>query len=335
MHATSSQGVNTRKILITGAGGAGTQEILRALNSDPRNEVVCADAYGFAAGFSLVKKSYTIPFGADPNFSNVLLAILQKERPGVVVPLVDEEIPKFHELAAQHFPEMKVISPNPVFCDLSMDKWAMANAMSQAGLGHAKTWLASDVAKCVFPAIIKPRTGRGSRGFALVDTSADVARYLAATSVDAEQFILQERLMGDEYTTSVVVTLDNNLLAIVPKQVVEKRGITRVGVTRNVAAIDALCLGIHSQLSPGGPFNVQLILDRHGVPHVFEVNPRYSTTTALTIAAGVDEVGLVVRSAFGDDVRSGQFKTGMMMVRYETQLFVDESAWKPTAVSEL
>ena len=110
-------------------------------------------------------------------------------------------------------------------------------------------------------------------------------RYLAAASLPPDQYIVQDRLHGPEFTTSVVVALDGSLLTIVPKEAVDKRGITQVGVTRAVPEIDVLCRAIARELDPKGPFNVQLILGDDRVPRVIEINPRYSTTMALTLAA--------------------------------------------------
>ena len=97
-----------------------------------------------------------------------------------------------------------------------------------------------ETSAATYPAIVKPRQGRGSRGLAFLDGAADLRAYLGAAAKDADQYIVQERLLGPEFTTSVVVGLDGKLLAIVPKEAADKRGITQVGITRNVPAIDVV-----------------------------------------------------------------------------------------------
>ena len=82
-----------------------------------------------------------------------------------------------------------------------------------------------------------------------------------------------------------------------------------------------------------GPFNVQLMLTPSGVPRVFEINPRYSTTVALTLGAGLDEVDLVMRHALGDRVDVPAWRPDTMMVRYTAQAFVHESEFRPTDLS--
>ena len=326
---------NTKRILLTGAGGAATLEIIRSLQRTSRYELIGADAYRYSAGFPLLCRGYVVPFGASPEFSGAMRKLLDLERPDAVVPLVDEEIPVVHALVSGHFPGTVVIAPRLEFCTQAMDKWAMAEAMRLAGLATARTWLASGARDWPYPAVIKPRTGRGSRGLASLERPEDFENYLRKASRGADQYVVQERLSGVEFTTSVVVTLDGRLLAVVPKEAVEKRGITRVGITRVVPAIDELCAGIQERLQANGPFNVQLVLDKDGIPKVFEVNPRYSTTTALTIAAGIDEVDAVIRSAFGEKVEPLHYRPGVMMIRHETQFFTDELAWSPRQADKL
>jgi carbamoyl-phosphate synthase large subunit len=316
------------KVFFTGGGGAGTIEAVKALKV-LGYAVVTADATPTSAGFSWADRSYVIPFGADDRFIDALREIVRRERPDFIVPLVDEEIPKVHRFVREEMPELRIVGPTLEFSELVLDKWEMAKALDAKGLSVARTWLASDAAGATYPAIVKPRHGRGSRGLAYLDGPDDLRTYLTAASQRADQFIVQERLCGREFTTSVVVALDGTPLAIVPKEAADKRGITQVGITRDVPAIDELCRAITHAFDPRGPYNVQLILGEGGVPRVIEINPRYSTTMALTLASGVNEVDAVLRHARGDDPGSLTFVPNLMMLRYTAQIYVKESEWAP------
>jgi carbamoyl-phosphate synthase large subunit len=316
------------KLFFTGGGGAGTIEAVKSLKA-LGYEIVTADATPTSAGFSWADRSYVIPFGADDTFLDALREIVRRERPHYIIPLVDEEIPKVHRFVREEMPELTIVGPTLEFSELTLDKWSMAQALTKHGLSVARTWLASAAADAIYPAIVKPRQGRGSRGLAFLDGTADLHAYLGAAAKDADQYIVQERLLGPEFTTSVVVGLDGKLLAIVPKEAADKRGITQVGITRNVPAIDELCRGITRALDPRGPYNVQLILGSDGVPRVIEINPRYSTTMALTLASGVNEVDAVLRHARGEDPGQLTFTPDLMMLRYTAQIYVQESEWQP------
>lgn len=317
------------KVLLTGGGGASTTAVLKSLR-DLGYEVLSADASPYAAGYSLANRGFVIPFATDPAFEPKFRKILEEERPDFVIPLVDEEIAVVHRIVARHFaPAMRVIAPRVEFCEDMLDKWIMYERLAAAGLSVARTWLASDAGDCVYPAIIKPRTGRGSRGLAYLEGPRDLARYLLNAREPHDRYVVQDRVVGAEYTNSVVVGLDGAVLAVVPKEVLSKKGITQLGVTRANAAIDKLGRDIQEHLRADGPFNVQLMLREDGVPFVFEINPRYSTTAVLTIAAGVNELDEVMRRARGLPQGALTFEPDLMMIRHATQIYVRESEWKP------
>jgi carbamoyl-phosphate synthase large subunit len=316
-----------RSVLVTSAGGSGMVEVVGALKR-AGYRVVALNASPYAAAFALADASYLVPMGSDPGYDDVLASILERERPDFAVPLSDEEIPRVHRvIGGRHGGAVRVVGPRPEFCATMLDKWTAMRALEAAGLPVPRTWLASDADACTYPAIVKPREGRGSRGLASLEARADLDDYLAAASAAPEAFVVQERVRGPEYTVSAVVALGGPTLAVVPKEVRVKRGITQVGVTREVPAIDALCRGIQDRLRADGPFNVQLILDERGVPRVFEVNPRFSTTIVLTMAAGVDELVAVLRHANGDDPGPQRFVPGLMMLRHWTATYLPESEW--------
>jgi carbamoyl-phosphate synthase large subunit len=322
------------RILFTGGSGAQTIEAVKALKALGGYEIVTADALRNSAGFSFADRSYVVPWGIDAEFVPVLREIVRREQPQYIIPLVDEEIPKVHGFVRDEAPAIRVVTPRPEFCDLVLDKWTMARALVDHRLPVADSWLASDAGAARYPAIIKPRQGRGSRGLGFLAGAADLAKYLAAAALPADRYLVQERLTGPEFTTSAIVGLDNTFLASVPKEAVEKRGITQVGVTRSVPEIDQLCRDITRELRPHGPYNVQLILGADRVPRVFEINPRYSTTLALTIASGINEVDAVIRHDRGLDPGPLRFEPDLMMLRYTSQIYVKERDWQPIDVRQ-
>lgn len=322
----------TVTVLLSGAGGAGSIAIIRALRETRRYKIVAVDASPYAYGMALADEGSVVPLATAPDFEAKLETILEKQRPNYLVPLVDEEIPVFHKIAGRF--NSKVLAPSPAFCAMALDKWLTYQALTAAHLPAPQSWLASDAGAVEYPAIIKPRVGRGSRGLACLNKPHNLEDYLSRAGTSAHQYIVQRRLRGQEFTVSAVVGLGGPTLAVVPKEVIIKRGITQVGVTRAVPAIDRLCREIQDRLRADGPFNLQLMLSQDGTPHVFEINPRYSTTVALTIAAGINEVDVVIRHDEGEPIGPLAFQENLLMIRYPTQFYVPESEWLPARVGQ-
>jgi carbamoyl-phosphate synthase large subunit len=317
-------------VLFTGAGGAGTIYILRWLRQRPEYRTVAVDMNRYAAGLYLADKGYTVPSCDSPHYIETLERIISKEKIDIVVPLIDEELLKVSDFGKQA--GIPVLLPEREFVAMGLDKLKTANALRKNGLGAPKTWsyeefeMEKDKAR-LFPRIVKPRGSRGSRGFMVLKTLAEYEGYLATSAFEKKSLVIQEWINGTEYTVSVVVKKNGEVAAVVPKEVVVKKGITKVGITRENKAIDTLCRGIQEKLRANGPFNVQLIVSKDdGKPYVHEINPRFSTTVALTMEAGVDEIDILIKDRLGlgaDEAKA--FRKNLVMLRYEDQVCIDEA----------
>lgn len=312
-----------RTVLLTGAGGAATPGLIEQLQRQGFR-VLAADMNPQAAGFFVADRAFTIPAGATPEFVQALRWIVQQEHVDAIVPLVDEEL---EAALALEDAGVVVLLPRLPFVRCCLDKYLLSQALERAHIGVPRTRLASEgPGDLGFPLVVKPRTGRGSRGLSIVADAAQLAECLAATPYALDRLLLQEHIDGTEYTVSVVVWRDGVVRAVVPKEIIVKRGITQLAVTRHVPAIAQACEAVQRALRADGPFNVQLRIDRAtGEPRIFEINPRFSTTVSLTIAAGVDEVGGLLQHALGTAQLPMQpaWRDGLVLVRRTLDTFVD------------
>jgi carbamoyl-phosphate synthase large subunit len=69
--------------------------------------------------------------------------------------------------------------------------------------------------------------------------------------------------------------------------------------------------------------NVQVRADRHGVPRLLEVNPRFPGTMPLTIEAGVDMPRISLAMALGAPMPRIEGFRDVAMVRYLEERFLD------------
>jgi carbamoyl-phosphate synthase large subunit len=312
-------------VFITGAGGAAVPFLIGALR-DQGYRVIAGDMDPAAAGLLTADRGYVIPAAKSDAFLPYMREVCHRESVRAVIPLVDEELLPAWELADDG---IEVLLPRRDFVATCLDKHALMLKLRQAGIAAPESRLCSeDLSGMGYPLVIKPRTGRGSRGFAVLDSEKDLRTYLESSSLGPEQLMVQSFLGGTEFTISVVVWRDGEVQAVVPKEILVKKGITRMAVTRRHPGIEALCRSVQERLRADGPFNVQLRLDKPGgEPSVFEINPRFSTSISLTMAAGVDEMGELLRQALaGDGSKNGlQWREGVVLVRKTLDDFIDEA----------
>ena len=74
-----------------------------------------------------------------------------------------------------------------------------------------------------FPLVIKPRTGRGSRGLGIIESESQLEEYLKRDTYGVNNLLVQEFIGGSEFTVSVVVWRDGEVQAVVPKEIIAKQ----------------------------------------------------------------------------------------------------------------
>jgi len=233
---------------------------------------------------------------SDPHYESFVSDLIVREAIEVYIPLIDEELPKAHRLARE-FPNLLLVSPRIDFVSLCLDKLSLMQRLIALELGGSEALRADGYKEeFAYPVFLKPICGRGSRGALKILSKAAFDAYFVLEGYAKEVVMVQPFLEGEEYSVSVVVNQDNKLLSIVPKKILQKRGITISACTQREPAIQKLCERIVALLQPCGSFNVQLKLHQ-GVPKIFEINPRFSTTTILSMEAGVDEFALMIEGA--------------------------------------
>lgn len=308
-----------KKILLSGAGGSLFPYLF--------DKLAAYDAY-FTDSNPLVKKIYPkqniiiAPKVSDASFEPFMSDILNDLEIEYYIPLIDEEIPIAHRLSAQN-KKIKLISPTLEFCSLCLNKTALMRRLEDLSISVVKTFKPSDINdETKYPIFIKPICGRGSRGIQKIDSKKQLNAYLELSEYKIDELMAQEFLDGDEYTVSVTVNSKNKLLAIVPKLVLQKKGITQNAITVKSDKIEKLAKDIVEKLNPCGSFNIQLKLTEKA--SVFEINPRFSTTTILTIEAGIDEIALSIEQYEDDKAKFiSDFKQGLGLYRTPWSYFYE------------
>lgn len=275
-------------VLITGAGGAATPDLIKHLKQFYK--VVAVDCDPLAAGFEFADASATVPRGDEIEFPMVIAGLCALYNVDIIVPLVDEELMPIHGNV-----KTPILAPTLEFTAMCMDKLSLARELDSHGF-----YIPNYVAP---PFIVKPRTGHGSRG----------------VQIFKDDMMAQKYIEGTEFTVSVVVNQNNHVRAIVPKQTINKQGITFRAITEKNDEIDAVCRQIVQEFEPCGPFNVQLVFSR-GTPFIFEINPRFSGTCMLTTTAGCSEVHGLIEEKLGRPYQWGEWREGVEFIRYYTSM---------------
>ena len=290
------------KILFTGACGVFVKYLAESLPADWQKNIFLADMNHNKLRKIKKYKIIHIPKATDLNFTNKIAKVIKNNQIKIVVSVVDEELLKLSRLSKKL--KFIVIQPKYNFISFCLDKYQCGKKLYNEGINNYKTYLLNNYNnEFEFPIILKPRHGRGSRGVYIVKNlkSFNLQKKKIIKLKKKNQYVVQKCFKGKEYTVSVVCNESNTDYNILPKRIILKKGVTRKAITEKNKFIISKCKKIIKKFKPSGPFNVQCIVYENNV-EIFEINPRFSTSSTLSIAAGLSEVKLMIYSVLKKNI---------------------------------
>ncbi len=314
------------RVLVTGAGGPSGYSLLVGFEAAGRPwELHAADIDPNAAGLYVVPEPQRamLPRGDHPAFAEVLLGICRDRGIDALVPTVDSELlPVARRRADFEAAGTALVLASETTLETCLDKWRL----QQACEGHVR------VPRCLvadadfdpdsieLSAFVKPRSGSGSRGIALI-TERDELERLPRNGT----MLVQENLPGAEYSLDVLADRHGRVLAVVPRERMKvDSGIAVTARTVHDEALESFGRTVAERIGLSGVANVQAKQAADGEPALLEVNARFPGTMPLTVASGVDMPGLCVAEALGEPMPQEDLDfEPTAMVRLMRELYLD------------
>jgi len=142
-----------------------------------------------------------------------------------------------------------------------------------------------------FPLIAKPVNGKGSHGLRIIKDSDDLENLYSVKDLIIQQFIGDE---NSEYTVGCYMCRNGKAVEPIIMQRWLNNGATwRVRVVKN-EKIQRQAINICKVFKPMGPMNIQLRLDKNGIPIPFELNVRFSGSTPMRTYFGFHDIKATV-----------------------------------------
>lgn len=337
-------------VMITGVGGAGGVSVLKALREGLGEEarLVGVDANPLSSGRFFTDAFYPVPYADSPAFASALLTLCRRENTNMVIVSVDEELEVLADKQAMFAAAgVRLAVPSPETVEACGDKLATWHFFSGRGVAAPVTWPTgefdidcllrwaaanADAAEALASAgrdceiVVKPRRGRGSRDVYVLPLP-EWPRW-AGRFLDGE-FIVQPRIRGREYTVDMLLNLQGEVMAAVPRERLETdSGLSIKGRTEKNDILIERSSFVAQELGLTGAANIQWIVDGNGVPWLIEVNPRLAGSVALSVAAGVNIPAELVKLYClpGYQGSKLKFQGGVTMLRYWEAVFCGDGA---------
>ncbi len=309
-------------ILVTGAGGPAGVGTIKAL--DGAHFVVAVDSNNLAPGLYLANQAYVVPSAEDSMFISKILEICEKEHVSMVIPTVSEELLPFsRNLKLFEQRGVKVAVSNPDSIEVANDKLKTYSFFR----GESFCPEVYSEVNPKFPCVVKPINSRGSRGFYICENHDDLKVALEKNHRAGYHSVVMELLRGTEYSIYGLSDLNAQPLVCVINKRIRALGESKVAKIVLSPELEDLANDIARKLQLVGPWNVQL-MGYNCFFKLVEVNPRVAGSLSLVVASGLNFVDLILKIFTGEKIEAKelQFKPGLIMTRYNEELFLNPDA---------
>ncbi len=305
-------------ILVTAAGAPGAAALLRGLRENGERDVrlVGVDMSERAIGRRLCDAFHLVPPGADPNYADAILELVEREHVDVVLPQSSHDLP--HLAAARGRFPVPVLVSGPETVRRSNDKAETYELLHRIGVrapefrrvtGAAGVEAAArELGYPDRPVCFKPVFSSGSRGFRVLDPTVDRAHQLLyerpgavamrleeaveLLPVDGVDLLVMELATGGERTIDGIADGTKIVLGHPKTREAMRAGLAMFFETLDDPALMETAGKIVEELEIEWFFNIQLVGD-----FVIEVNPRIST---IVYQEDLNLPWLAVKRALGE-----------------------------------
>jgi carbamoyl-phosphate synthase large subunit len=284
------------RILVTGAGSLIGHGILRSMRQISGKDffIITADPDHRAAGHWLGDHGVIIPLAKAPDYIDALKNIIITHKIDLVFIGTDPELLKISN-ALDQLPTTVVVS-SPGVIAIGDDKWQTVQFLKSNGFPFPDSALSDDidlvkalVARVGFPLIAKPRIGARSAGLKIILSEQDLS------GVPRQGYVIQELLPEGpgEFTAGTMTYHGRCYSQVIFRRDLKDGNTYRAYTYSNPSHAEFLRTVSEKMQGVYGPLNFQYRL-KNDRPVVFEVNSRFSGTTPLRTAVGVNEVAMAI-----------------------------------------
>ena len=346
------------KILVTGVGGGVGQSIIKGLKlaqqrHNAKYDIIGTDSDPLAAGLYRVDRGYIVPHSSMPEYITKLKEICEEEAVDGIIPGTDPEALEI----ARNKKELeqkgaKVIVSSAEAVESGYDKWKTFQFLSTNGFLTPKTILSKNVesvlAQLECPIIIKPRWGSASTNLFIALSEEDVEyalshikepiaqEYLYPSNWDKENkkmTYLSRQI--DEYSTEIWVSREGKVVGSITNWRKMKKGVPSKAIVDDFPEINDAAENIAKKLKGAlGAVNLQCRTTNEG-PTFFEMNTRFSGSTAVRCAAGFNGPHTMIKHVvLGKEITEEDLKYEKIVeMRWNNEMYISKEILDKTKKS--
>ena len=317
-------------VLVLGVGGNVSQGILKALRrADLDLHIVGACISHLSTGLYMCDEACISPYANEDGFMKWLIGLCNEKKIDIVLTGVEENIRRIARDIDEFRAGTKAVFVSSTYEQLliGQDKLATCRWLKENGCNYPDFVELPDregafrlAEKSGYPLIAKPVSGKSAQGLLFIRDEEELS-----AAAELEGYVLQECLGTDkdEYTVGCYCNKEGQLMDVIVMHRDLKHGTTVHARVVDNAAIRAEAEKICRAYRPGGPMNIQMRLDKNGRPVCFEMNVRFSGTTAMRANFGFRDVEAMIREyILGQDIKECFHVRYGEAFRYDNEMYI-------------
>jgi len=262
----------------------------------------------------------TVPVSTDvENYLDVVKDIVRKQHINLVLPTADFDSKTLADFKLALIEDGCVLAMSDrKVTELWEDKLAFTAHTAEISPRTYRSALVGVKSKgAVFG---KPRYGVGSRGIWVIE-DADLA--MAFDTVYGDEYIFQEVLEGNQYTTDVLCSMDGQPLQAVTREVYRLKGGADVSckVVKSTK-MERMAMDLCERYEVIGAACFEFMFGEDGQPKLIDAQPRLSGAHRVTALAGLNIPLEIVNMAKGNEFEHKHITYGLKVNRTFQEVIV-------------
>ncbi|MGM0836086.1 MAG: ATP-grasp domain-containing protein [Bacillota bacterium] len=289
---------------------------------DDVGKIITADRNNLVPTARISDKHYTISSVKSEKYISELINICKEENISLLVPLIDPELTILSK-SLNFFEEIgvKVLVSSNELNEIANDKVKTFNFFKKNNILTPKVYTNQEINEIEYPIVVKPFDGSSSKGVTIVNNKKELSFFREYIS----NAIIQEYVMGEEYTVDVMLDFSGNIITIVPRLRIETRAgeVSKGQTVKDIEIINATKAVIEKLPGAAGCITLQCFKKEDGSIVFIEINPRFGGGVPLSIGAGANFALWTIQLLKGNSVKySSTWKENVTMLRYDKAIFI-------------
>ncbi|MFI3328892.1 MAG: ATP-grasp domain-containing protein [bacterium] len=262
------------------------QDAVKKLNI--KAKIIAADCSNTAPALYFADDKVILPRISEGNYTKSIIDCCNKFDIKLIVPTIDTELKLLSKdkTLIEKESKAKVLISNEEVINICRDKINTDNFLRTNNFGVPKLYSKEEIEnnKIKYPCFIKPISGSSSIGAYKVNDEKEFKSYSSVL----DDYMLQDLMVGEEYTVDVFLDFDSKIITITPRIRLATRGgeILKGRIVKDKEIINDVTK-LMNTLKPIGHITVQLMKTKNGIEYI-EINPRFGGGAPMSIMAGAN-----------------------------------------------